>query len=156
MSKRDRYSVEGMTKAVDVHSLSFISLISAPAANTLSPPVMTIALTLSSVSAFSSSALRALNKGVLSAFRAFGLLRVKMATLFEGEREGMTSCSAEVDMERMVNRYVVWEGLRRVRTNMIQRLKIKGDNPGDDFSSGTRNTSSCYMLRSVRGPWSFG
>lgn len=93
---------------------------SAPAANTLSPPVMTIALTLSSVSAFSSSELRALNKGVLNALRALGLLRVKMATLFEGEREGMTSCSAEVDMARIVSRYVDWEGLRRVRANMIQ------------------------------------
>jgi hypothetical protein len=100
--------------------LSFISLISAPAANTLSPPVITIALTPSSLSAFSNSAFNSSNNGELRAFFALGRFRVKIATWLEGLREERTNRSAEgVDIARTcVRSRKEVAGLRRVVNDM--------------------------------------
>lgn len=75
------------------HVLSFISLISAPAANALSLPVITIACILSSLSAFSTSSLSWSKSGDESAFSAFGLFRRRMATFLDWDSSDRTSCS---------------------------------------------------------------
>jgi hypothetical protein len=91
-----RLSSVTYTPLTDLQVLSFISLISAPAANTFSPPVITIALMESSLSALSSSAFKSSKSGVLSAFLALGRFKVRITTLLDGDLDERTSFSDDI------------------------------------------------------------